>query len=115
MPASPKSPPLAAAAAELKETELTAREHLQDATAEINATYRATRLEFRQAAKVRQADLTTLAGSVVNGAAADRLALLAAVDADKAASDSETTTVQALRDECAAIENAKFPPLIVAR
>ncbi|MCF3649504.1 ABC transporter permease [Synoicihabitans lomoniglobus] len=108
--------PLAAAAADhLKNTEVAAREHLTASTAALNAAYRAKRLEYRDTAKARQAELTTLAASVINGTDADRLRLLAAVDADKAATARETAEIQTLRDERSALENAKYPPLIAAR
>ena len=108
--------PLAAAAAEhLKLTETAAREHLVAASAEINALYRAKRLEYRDAANARQAELTTLAATVVDGSESDRQALLTAVIADQEATALETAEVQRLRDERAAIQNAKYLPLIDAR
>lgn len=103
------------ASAELKETELAAREHLKSSTADINALYRAKRLEFRDAAKARQAELKTLADQTINGTETARVALLEAVAADQAQSAAETEEVQRLRDERSAIENAKYPPLISAR
>ncbi len=107
--------PLAATAAEeVKATEAASREHLKESTADINAAYRAKRLEYRDTAAARQTELKALAAQVVAGdATAEQL--LAAVQADQAATDAETAEIQALRDERTALENAKYPPLIAAR
>lgn len=107
--------PLAAAASDhLKATETAAREHLKASTADINAAYRAKRLAYRDTAKVRQDELGELAAQVVAGDATPAQ-LLAAVQADQAASAAETAEIQTLRDERTALENAKYPPLIAAR
>lgn len=107
--------PLAAeASAALKETETAAREHLKDSTADINATYRAKRLEYRDTAKARQDALSALSAQVVAGEATP-VQLLDAVAADRTATEAETAEIQALRDERTALQNAKFPPLLTAR
>lgn len=108
--------PLAAAAADdLKRVETEAREHLATSTADLNAAYRAKRLEYRDTAQARAAALRKLADELVAQGSADRSALLDAIAADKAATDRETAEIQAIRDQRTALENAKYPPLIAAR
>ena len=107
--------PLAAAAAEtLKSTEVESREHLKESTAAINESYRAKRLAYRDTAKARQTELTSLAAQVVDGAATTEQ-LLTALSADRLATAAENAEIQTLRDQRTALENAKYPPLIEAR
>ena len=86
-----------------------------DTTADLNAAYRAKRLEYRDAANARAAALKTQAALLVENGTADRTALLTAVEADKMATARENAEIQTLRDQRSALENAKYPPLISAR
>jgi hypothetical protein len=72
--------PLAEAAAlELTKVETAAREFMVTATADINAAYRAKRLEYRDTAKARQSALGDLASAAIGGDTTARQLLLDAV------------------------------------
>lgn len=109
-------PRAAAAAARLREVEDTARGHLTAVLAPLNEQFRARRLAVRDAAQARQTALADLAAALARGApqvtAAD---LIAAIEADRAASAAEQAEIARLRDVRADAENRAYPPLLAAR